>query len=337
MNVSGCFMPDTFFGSVMSDEEEKYMKTEKNKIHKNSFGYRLRKDLIRNKGLYLMLLPVIIYYLVFCYYPMYGAQIAFKDFVPKLGIEGSPFVGFKHFKAFFDSIYFTRLIRNTLSINFFCLVFAFPAPIILAIMLNEVRQMQFKKVVQTVSYLPHFISTVVIAGMILEFTSTDGFITTIATWFGLPKQNLMYNPDLFQPIYVVSEIWQGIGWGSIIYIAGISGINGELYEAARIDGAGRIKQIFHVTLPGIKPLIVTMFILKVGNMMSLGFEKIFLLYNSSIYETSDVISTYVYRKGLVDMNYSFSTAVGLFNSVINLILLYTANKLSKKYTESSLW
>lgn len=298
---------------------------------------RLVKDLIRHKKLYLMLLPIIAYYIIFCYYPMYGAQVAFKDYVPKLGIEGSPFVGWKHFIEFFDSVYFTRLIRNTLSINFLCLLISFPAPILLAILLNEVRNQKFKKIVQTISYLPHFISTVVIAGMILEFTSTNGFITTICSWFGMPNQNLMYNPNLFQPIYVLSEVWQGIGWGSIIYIAGIAGINGELYEAARIDGAGRIKQIFHVTIPGILPIIITMFILRVGNMMSLGFEKVFLLYNSSIYETADVISTYVYRKGLVDMNYSFSTAVGLFNSAINLILLFSANKLCKKFTDNSLW
>ena len=176
-------------------------------------------------------------------------------------------------------------------------------------MLNEVRSDKFKKTVQTVSYLPHFISTVVIAGMILQFTSTDGFITQLMTLFGFPKQNMMMNPDFFQPVYVISDIWQGIGWGSIIYIAAISGISAELYEAARIDGAGRWKQALHVTIPGILPTIITMLILRIGNMMSLGFEKIILLYNSSIYETADVISTYVYRKGLLDQSYSFSTAV----------------------------
>ena len=185
--------------------------------------------------------------------------------------------------------------------------------------------------------MPHFISTVVVAGMVLQFTATDGFLTQIMTLFGYPKQNLMMNPSLFQPIYVISDIWQGIGWGSIIYIAAIAGINAELYEAARMDGAGRFKQMLHVTLPGILPTIITMFILRVGNMMNLGFEKIILLYNSSIYETADVISTYVYRKGLVDQSYSFSTAVGLFNSVINLTLLFCANKICKRLTEHSLW
>lgn len=284
-----------------------------------------------------MIVPVVVYYLVFSYYPMYGAQIAFRNYSPKLGIFNSPWVGLKHFKDFFNSIYFGRLIFNTLSINFKNLIFGFPAPIILALMLNEVRHVKFKKIVQTVSYMPHFISTVVIAGMILQFTATDGFLTQLLSNFGYPKQNLMLEPSLFQSIYVISDIWQGIGWGSIIYIAAVAGINGEVYEAARIDGAGRWKQMIYVTLPGIMPTIITMFVLRVGNMMNLGFEKIMLLYNSSIYETADVISTYVYRKGLVDQNYSFSTAVGLFNSFINLMLLFLANKTCKRLTEHSLW
>lgn len=229
------------------------------------------------------------------------------------------------------------MIRNTLLINLKNLVFGFPAPILFALLLNEVRCIRFKKFVQTVSYMPHFISTVVVAGMILQFTATDGFITQMLTFFGFPKQNLMLNPDLFQPIYVISDIWQGLGWGSIIYIAAISGINSELYEAARMDGAGRFKQAIHVTIPGILPTIITMLVLRIGNMMNLGFEKIILLYNSSIYDTADVISTYVYRKGLVDQSYSFSTAVGLFNSVINLVLLVAANKICGRLTEYSLW
>lgn len=284
-----------------------------------------------------MILPIVAFYLIFCYYPMYGAQIAFRDYTPKLGVFHSPWAGIKHFREFFDSVYFGRLIRNTISINLKNLIFGFPAPILFALLLNEVKGQKFKKMVQTVSYMPHFISTVVIAGMILQFTATDGVLTWVMTLFGYPKQNLMLNPDLFQPVYVISDIWQGLGWGSIIYIAAISGINAELYEAARIDGAGRFKQMWHVTLPGILPTIITMLILRVGNMLNLGFEKIILLYNSSIYETADVISTYVYRKGLVDQSYSFSTAVGLFNSLINLLLLFIANKLCKRLTEHSLW
>ncbi len=306
-------------------------------MKKKSYAVRLWQNMKRHKGLYLMILPVVAFYLIFCYYPMYGAQIAFRDYTPKLGIFHSPWAGLKHFREFFDSVYFGRLIRNTISINLKNLIFGFPAPILFALLLNEVKGQKFKKVVQTVSYMPHFISTVVIAGMILQFTATDGVLTWVMTLFGYPKQNLMLNPELFQPIYVISDIWQGLGWGSIIYIAAISGINAELYEAARMDGAGRFKQMWHVTLPGILPTIITMFILRVGNMMNLGFEKIILLYNSSIYETADVISTYVYRKGLVDQSYSFSTAVGLFNSLINLLLLFIANKLCKRLTEHSLW
>ena len=306
-------------------------------MKKESFASRLRQNIKKHKGLYLMIIPIVVYYIIFCYYPMYGAQIAFRDYSPKKGIVGSPWAGLKHFRDFFKSVYFGRLIRNTLSINLKNLIFGFPAPIIFALLLNEVRWSKFKRTVQTVSYMPHFISTVVIAGMVLQFTATDGFITQIMTLFGYPKQNLMMNPDLFQPIYVISDIWQGVGWGSIIYISAISGINGELYEAARMDGAGRWKQMLYVTLPGILPTIITMFVMRVGNMMNLGFEKIFLLYNSSIYETADVISTYVYRKGLVDQSYSFSTAVGLFNSVINLLLLFGANKFCKRLTDYSLW
>lgn len=306
-------------------------------MKKKSYAAKLWQNMKRHKGLYLMILPVVAFYLIFCYYPMYGAQIAFRDYTPKLGVFHSPWAGLKHFREFFDSVYFGRLIRNTISINLKNLIFGFPAPILFALLLNEVKGQKFKKVVQTVSYMPHFISTVVIAGMILQFTATDGVITWVMTLFGYPKQNLMLNPELFQPIYVISDIWQGLGWGSIIYIAAISGINAELYEAARMDGAGRFKQMWHVTLPGILPTIITMFILRVGNMMNLGFEKIILLYNSSIYETADVISTYVYRKGLVDQSYSFSTAVGLFNSLINLLLLFIANKLCKRLTEHSLW
>ena len=204
-------------------------------------------------------------------------------------------------------------------------------------MINEVRNKIFKRTVQTVSYLPHFISTVVVAGMVLSFTSTDGIITNILTLFGFPKQNLLMDASNFRTIYVASGIWQGVGWGSIIYIAALSGINQELYEAAKIDGAGRWKQTLHVTLPGITPTIITMLILRVGTMMSLGHEKVMLLYNPGIYETADVISTYVYRKGLIDMSYSYSAAVGLFNSVVNLVLLWGANKISRSLTETSLW
>jgi len=308
------------------------------KIHKKDGNKNLLlKDLAKNKTLYLMLLPVIAYYIIFCYYPMYGAQIAFRDYSPTLGMVKSPWVGLKHFNSFFESIFFSRLIKNTLMINLQNLVFGFPAPIILALMLNEVRNSKFKKTIQTISYLPHFISTVIIAGMILQFTATDGVITQLFTLFGYPQKNLLLDKNLFQPIYVASDIWQGIGWGSIIYIAALLNISPELYESATIDGAGRWRQMLNITIPGIAPTVIVMLILRIGNMMSLGFDKVFLLYNPSIYETADVISTYVYRKGLLDMNFSFSTAVGLFNSLVNLVLLVSVNSISRKVNESSLW
>lgn len=306
-------------------------------IQKDGFFTRLGRDIKKNRSLYMMLLPVILYYIIFCYLPIYGAQIAFRDFTPRLGITGSKWVGLENFKDFFTGVYFNRLVRNTLIINMINLILGFPAPIILALLLNEVRTLWFKKTIQTVSYLPHFISTVVVSGMIMQFVSTNGFITKIMTLFGFPQANLLIDPSMFRPIYITSDIWQGIGWGSIIYIAAISGINSELYEASRIDGAGRFKQVLNVTLPGILPTIITMFVLRIGTMMSIGYEKIILLYNASIYETADVISTYVYRKGLQDLDYSFSTAVDLFNSVINLILLVSANRICKKLTDSSLW
>lgn len=307
-------------------------------IPKKPFLKRLRQDLRNNYAVYIIFIPVLAYYLIFKYYPMYGAQIAFRDFTPKGGISGSTWVGFKHFQSFFNSIFCERLIRNTLTINLMSLIFGFPAPIILALLLNEVRSNRFKRIVQTVSYLPHFISTVVVAGMILSFTATDGFITQLISAInGSQPQNLLYNKDNYQAIYVFSGIWQNIGWDSIIYIAALSGINQELYEAAMIDGASRWKQTLHVTIPGIAPTIITMLILRMGSMMSLGYEKTLLIYNSAIYETADIISTYVYRKGLIDMSFSFSSAVGLFNSLVNLTLIVAANFISGKVTETSLW
>ena len=229
-------------------------------MKKVSFSARLWQNMKKHKGLYLMILPVVAFYLVFCYYPMYGAQIAFRDYTPKLGVFHSPWAGLKHFSEFFKSVYFERLIRNTFSINLKNLIFGFPAPILFALLLNEVRSHKYKKFVQTVSYMPHFISTVVVAGMVLQFTATDGFLTQIMTRFGYPKQNMMLNPSLFQPIYVISDIWQGIGWGSIIYIAAIAGINSELYEAARMDGATPFKVFWKIVFPLLKAPMVTMII-----------------------------------------------------------------------------
>ena len=304
---------------------------------KNKWGQLLKADFRKNWLIYLMLVPVIVYLLVFCYAPMYGIVIAFKDFKPRLGIMGSDWVGLKYFKEFVGSVFFGRTLKNTLMLSGLNLLFGFCAPIVFAILLNEVRNLRFKKVVQTVTYLPHFITTVIIASLILIFTDSDGFITQIANSIIGHEGSLIGDKHMFRPIYVISYIWQSFGWGSIVYLAAIMGINPELYEAARIDGANKFKQIIHVTLPGMLPIIVIMFIMAVGGLMNVGWEKAFLLQSPVTYDTSDIISTFVYRKGFEDMNYSYSAAVGLFNSVINLILLAGANFMSRKVNGNSLW
>lgn len=297
----------------------------------------LATDMRRNYSLYLLMIPVFLFYFFFMYKPMYGAIIAFKDFNPADGILGSPWVGFENFRKFFGSTYFKRVFFNTLKISFSTLIFCFPAPILLALLINELRNKLFTKTVQTITYLPHFISMVVICGMIKDFTAENGIINSIISFFGGTPSNLLDNPSYFVPIYVISEIWQGIGWGSIIYLAALSGIDAELYEAARIDGAGRWRQTLSITLPCLMPTVITMFLLRVGQTMTISYEKIILLYNPLTYETADVISSFVYRKGLVESQYSYSTAVGLLNSVINFLLVYICNTLSRKFNDSGLW
>lgn len=304
---------------------------------KNGFKQRFIRDFKLNKLLYAMMIPVIVYYVVFHYAPMYGAMIAFKDFSPMKGIMGSEWVGFQHFQDFFSSYYFWRILKNTVIISVYSLLFMFPAPIILALLINEVRHQAFKRVVQTVSYMPYFISLVVICGMITDFTNSNGIINSLFSLFGYDGAAMLQKPELFRPIYILSEIWQKIGWESIIYIAALMGIDQEQYEAARIDGASRLKQMLYITLPGILPTITIMFILRMGNMLNVGFEKIILLYSPVTYETADVISSFVYRKGLLEFGWSYSTAVGLFNSIVNLILLISANYISRKVNDSSLW
>ncbi|MFB9276436.1 ABC transporter permease [Cohnella cellulosilytica] len=306
-------------------------------MNKTAFGRRFVRDFLTNKYLYAMMIPVVAYYLVFQYTPMYGVLIAFKNYVPAKGILGSPWVGFDHFQAFFDSYYFLRVLSNTIIISVYSLLFEFPAPILLALLINEVRSQRYKKFVQTVTYMPYFISMIVIAGLIRDFTDSGGVINTLYSYFGGDGTSMLQHAGLFRPIYILSEIWQKIGWESIIYLAALMGIDQDQYEAARIDGAGRLKQIWYVTLPGILPTIVILFILRVGNLLNVGFEKIILLYNPITYETADVISSFVYRKGLLEFNWSYSTAVGVFNSVINLTLLVLANWLSRKITKNSLW
>ncbi|NQX71752.1 sugar ABC transporter permease [Paenibacillus alba] len=295
------------------------------------------RDFILNKYLYLMMIPVLAYYAVFHYAPMYGALIAFKEYSPMKGILGSEWVGFAHFKDFFGSYYFWRILKNTIVISLYSLVFEFPAPIILALLINEVRSKMFKRVAQTITYMPYFISLVVICGIITDFTNADGIINRLFMLFGYDGQAMLQKPELFRSIYILSEIWQRIGWESIIYIAALMSIDLEQYEAARMDGASRWKQIMYITLPGIMPTIAIMFILRMGNLLNVGFEKIILLYNPVTYDTADVISSFVYRKGLLEFGWSYSSAVGLFNSVINLVLLITANYISRKVNKSSLW
>ncbi len=299
---------------------------------------RIARELRRNCYVYLMALPVIAYYLLFCYGPMYGAQIAFRNFTAFKGITGSEWVGMKWFVNFIQGPYFSRVMVNTLLISLYQLVFGFPAPILLALLLNELGNERFKRVVQSIVYLPHFISLVVICGMIRTFVARNGIITEMLTLFGFPRTNLLGDPRYFRTVFVASGVWQTIGWNSIVYLSALTAVSPDLYESATIDGANRLQKTLYITLPSITPTIVTMFILRLGQIMSVGSEKILLLYNPNTYEVADVISTYVYRVGLSEsFQPSYSTAVGLFSSVINFALILIANSISKKATESSLW
>ncbi len=295
------------------------------------------KDIKKNKIKYILVLPVLIYLFVFKYRSMYGVLIAFLDYRPRLGISGSEWIGFENFIRFFKDVYFLRVLRNTLALSFSNLIFAFPVPIILALMLNEVKDGKFKRSVQTITYLPHFIALVIICGMITRFTLTDGLITNICVFFGMERQNMLLNKNFFYPIYIGSGIWASVGWDSIIYLAALSSIDQEQYEAARVDGASRLKQIWHITLPGILPTVSMKLILRMGNIISVGQEKILLLYNASTQEVAEVISTYTYKKGLIEADFSYSTAVGLFDSLVNLLFLILSNKLAKKMGQSGLF
>lgn len=298
----------------------------------------IKKNIIKSRYLYIMLAPVLVYYIVFHYVPMYGAAIAFKDFNPFEGIWKSPWVGFKYFQQFFNSVYFWRLIRNTLSINIYGILVGFPAPILLALMINEMRNKYFRSTVQTIVYLPHFISTVVIVGMILAFLSPrSGFVNAFIQAFGGKPIHFMQEPGWFKSVYVWSGVWQEAGWGSIIYLAALTGIDTSLYEAAIVDSASRWQRLIYITIPCLVPTIIIMLILRMGGLLNVGFEKIMLMYNPITYETADVISTYVYRRGIQGAEYSFSTAVGLFNSIVNFIILVTFNSISRRVSETSLW
>lgn len=304
---------------------------------KVEFYKKISKDWKRNKTLYLMIVPVLLYYIIFHYKPMYGAIIAFMDYNPRLGIKGSDWVGLANFIRFFKSPYFFRTLKNTFLLSIYGIIYGFPAPIILALLLNEIRMPKFKKTVQTITYLPHFISLVVVTGMIKDFTQSSGIINDIIVYFGGSRTSLIQNPHLYRTIYIASDIWQGVGWGSIIYLSALAGVDQQLYEAASIDGAGRFKQLLHVTLPSIAPTITIMLIMRLGQILGSSYEKTILLYNEATYETADVIASYIYRVGILERNWSYSTAIGLFNSIINLILLVLANRLSKKLNGTGLW
>ncbi|WP_419872433.1 ABC transporter permease [Candidatus Pristimantibacillus sp. PTI5] len=320
----------------MKLEQQLAAKSAKAKSSTLSF---IKKELIRNKYVYLMLIPVVAYYLIFSYAPMYGLLMAFqKSYSPIKGIMEGKWIGFDNFTMFFESYYFWRIIKNTLILSFYSIAFGFPAPIVLALLLNEVRLKWFKSTVQTVSYMPHFISVVVVVGMLKTFSALDGgLFNVIRGFFDLQPVMFLAEADMFRPMYILSNIWQGAGWASIIFLAALSGIDPQLYEAAKMDGAGRWKQLMHITLPGILPTIVVMLILRLGAVMNSDFQKILLMQTAPTYETSDVISTFVYRSGILEGNYTYSTAIGLINGVINFSLLLLANHISRKVNSTSLW
>lgn len=297
----------------------------------------LLKRIKQYNALYIFMLPAIVYVVIFYYGPMYGVQIAFRDYNAAFGIWGSKWVGLKYFKDFFEGYYFWKLVRNTLTISFYSLV-SFPLQILLALMLNEIKNYKYKKFVQTALYAPHFISIVVMVGIITTMLSpTIGVVNHVMESLGYQRQYFMIQPDAFRHIYVWSGIWQHTGWGAIIYLAALSNVDIELHEAATIDGANRIQRIRYINIPTIMPTIVVLLILRIGGIASVGYEKAYLLQNSLNLEVSEIISTYVYRRGLVGGQYSFSTAVGLFNNVINVIMLLLANAISRKAGETSLF
>ena len=306
-----------------------------------SLGKRIIRDISHNKYKYLMILPVLVYLALFCYKPMYGIIIAFKNYKVARGIEKSPWVGLFWFENFFNDPYFFRLLRNTFTISGLTILFGFPAPILLALLLNEVHNNKFKRTVQTITYMPYFISLVVLCSLIKIYCQQNGLFSDIVAFFGGTKQNWLQDPRYFRLIYVLSDIWQGIGWNSIIYLAALSGIDQEQYEAARIDGANRFQQVLHVTLPGLLPTITILFILRMGNILNVGYEKILLMYQPTTYEVADVFSTYTYRISLGSTTgqpqYSLSTAVSLFNTLVNVCFLLMTNLISSKLTDSSLF
>ncbi|WP_058306625.1 ABC transporter permease [Gracilibacillus massiliensis] len=310
------------------EETVKFKKTARNELWSS-----IKKDW----QLYALVLVPVIYLIIFKYGPMFGNIIAFRRFVPGGSIIGEEWVGFQYFQMFLNDPTFYKVFANTFILAFLLLVITFPAPIIFALLLNELKNQLFKRFVQTASYLPHFFSVVVVAGMVFEVLALNGPVNSLLASWGFEKISFMQLPEWFRTIFVGVDLWQTLGWGAILYLAALTGINEELYEAARIDGANRWKQTIHITLPGILPTIVVLLILNIGNFLQIGFEKVLLLYNPLTYETADVIATYVYRVGLQSGSFSYGTAIGLFESIIGLILVLGANYLSKRITDNSLW
>lgn len=298
-----------------------------------------RQYFLRNKWLYILLIPGMLYILIFRYIPMYGIIIAFKEFDLVKGIWNSPWIGLENFKYLLSFPDFYDIFKNSILISIYRLAWGFPAPILLALMLNEVRNQKYKKLVQTVVYLPHFISWVVIAGMIYNILSPTGGLLNyiIVDIFGGDAVAFLQQPLYFRSIIVISDIWKEAGWGTIIYLAAMSSIDSEIYEAAKIDGAGRIQRIWHITIPGIMTTVVVLLILRMGSVLRNGFEQIFMLYNPLVYEVADVFETFTYRVGMIDGRFSFATAVGVFQSIVGLLLIYASNRLAKKYGDGGLW
>jgi putative aldouronate transport system permease protein len=306
-------------------------------VAEHSKGKRICKDIIRDKWLYFLLLPGVVFFLVFRYMPMVGLRIAFLDYNP-FDPASSPFVGFDQFKKLFTSISFPKVFWNTLKISMLKSFVGFPVPIILALLLNEVSNLKFKKFTQTVLYLPHFISWVIMAGLIRSFANpTNGLINVLIEQLGGKSIDFLTSPSAFVPLLIITEVYKSMGWGTIIYFAAISGVDEQLYESASIDGANRWHKVLHITLPAIKPVIIIVFILNLGNILNAGFEQIFLLYSPLVYDVADVIDTFVYRMGIIGSDYSFSTAAGLFKSVVALVMIVGANKLAKRVGQEGIF
>lgn len=292
----------------------------------------------RNYDLYLLLLPTLAYIIIFHYIPMYGIQIAFRDFTVTKGITGSPWVGLKHFRRFFETYKAQEIIMNTIQLSLYQLLAGFPLPIVLALLLNQLPSQRYRRFIQTVTYAPHFISVMVLVGMMNVLLSPNsGIINKFLEMLGIESKPFMAEPGWFRHLYVLSGIWQGTGYGSIIYFAALSGISPSLHEAAIVDGATKLQRIWNIDIPGIMPTAIIMLILAFGSIMGIGFEKAYLMQNSRNLENSEIIATYVYKVGLIDGRYSFSSAVGLFNTIINFIILVSINSLSRKISETSLW